>query len=179
MPRSYIWCVQRPGFREWASSQTVAQLIALHYVEAMRENKSTGAVTIDSIPAPCFRPSLQQIIDWMNGKHDPPLRRMEWEFYGGVVVKRKRGRRMLRPATHTWDANTHPQIAYAAWIDAVQHDLGLRELIVRAPDPRSLFIAMKLAGYHYARNYKLRIGIVRYLWGWCHNVQVDTTEVVQ
>lgn len=176
---SYIWLINRPGRNEWATSMVIARLVALHYVETMRENKATGQVSIDAIPAPPHNPSFTQLVDWLNGKHDEVERRMEWEFYGGSVVKRKRGRRMLKPAEVAWNVNSHPSITYAAWIDAVQRDLGLRELIMRAPDPRALFIAMKLAGYTYARNYKLRMSIVRYLYHWCHSVIVDTGKEVE
>jgi len=45
-------------------------------------------------------------------------------------------------------------------------------LIVRAPEPRSLFIAMKLAGYVNAHKYSVTREIARYLWHWGHNVKM-------
>jgi hypothetical protein len=166
-----IYKVSRPGKHEWSPTIAQARLLAAEYVNMMRRSKATGAVTIDGYDCPKAPGGRDKWCAFLNGTHNG-VRRMEWKFRNGQIVWRKWLKQPIQPEFDAWDVTTHPKLSYAAWIDVVYKDGNLRELIVRAPEPRSLFIAMKLAGYVNAHKYSVTREIARYLWHWGHNVKM-------
>lgn len=163
--------MSRPGKHEWTHTLATARLLAAEYVLMMRRNKATGMVTVDMYDCPKYKENRQAWCAWLNGNRHP-IRRMEWKFWNGQVVRRQWVKRRIQPEFDAWDVTLHPKLSYAAWIDLVQKDGNLRELIVRAPEPRSLFIALKLAGYVKVHKFPITREITRYLWHWGHNVQM-------
>jgi hypothetical protein len=166
-----IYKVSRPGKHEWAATIAAARMLAAEYVNMMRRSKGNGLVCIDGYECPKAPSNRQKWCDFLNGSHQG-IRRMEWKFRTGIVVRRTWVKQPIQPEFDTWDVTTHPKLSYAAWIDVAYKDGNFRELIARAPDPRSLFIAMKLAGYVKAHKYAITREITRYLWHWGHNVKM-------
>jgi hypothetical protein len=55
--------------------------------------------------------------------------------------------------------------------------LDIKELVVRAPDPKSLHIAFKLAGITTDQDgVQMNAAIAKYVWDYTHNIMVEGTD---
>lgn len=163
-----IYKVIRPGVSEWCSNLIQARLLLAEYIVAMKEAKATGYVELIGFTTPLRSEPAVEIVRFLNGAYPSKLR-ARITIKQGVVVARSVPD-LYKPHKTLWDITTHPNPAYAAWLDCLQTDPGLRELAVRAPDPRSLGIAMRLCKYTRSHGVALTQKITRYLWRWVHDV---------
>jgi len=164
--------ISRPGVSEWVETRIQARLLMAEYIVAMQEGKSTGVVQMWSAITPRKYQS-KEWIRFLNGAYPLKLRSCVHIRYGAIVKRSLE--RDYAPSRELWDVTTHRKPQFAAWIDVMQKDPGLRELVFRAPDVRSLMVAMKVTGYRRAHNVPITREIQTYLWRWVHLTKDDET----
>jgi len=162
-----IYKVCRPGVSEWCTNRHQARLLLTEYIIAMKELKSTGYVEMYSAVTPTRAQKTTEWVRFLNG-HYPLKLRTSIGIKAGVVTSRNMGEQ-CKPSRRLWDATTHPKPSFAAWIDVMQTDTGFREMVFRAPDPRTLGIAMRVTNYRRAHGVAITPEITRYLWRWVHD----------
>lgn len=163
-----VYKVIRPGVSEWCSNLIQARLLLAEYIVAMKDAKATGYVELLGFNTPRKLQPCAEWVRFLNGSY-PVKVRAKITVKHGVVVSRSIPE-AYKPHKTLWDITTHPNPAIAAWLDCLQTDAGLRELAVRAPDARSLGIAMRVCKYTRSHNVQLTPKITRYLWQWVHDV---------
>ena len=170
--RKYVFRVSTKGRVVWCAYTKQARLQMTMSLQIMRENKSTGLLTLTRMRNP--RWSSNGIIDWLNGHGSKPVLIRAYRFVNGEIVERMYKDTDNVPYPEYYDPVVHPTPAHAAWLHyAMQEDVIL-ELLWRAPDWKSFWIAAKLSNFKVTPdNYKMTQDICKYMWSWAHRLRVD------
>lgn len=140
----------------------------------MRERKANGNVLVYSCRK--MLETVDELVAFLNGKHTMTLIK-GYAHTDGDIVNRLSRNSEFNVRNAWFFPEIHPSPKHASWIYCIDNNMDMKELVVRAPDPKSLHIAFKLAGLTTDQDgVKMNADIAKYVWNYTHNVMVEGYE---
>ena len=140
----------------------------------MRERKANGNVLVYSCKK--MFETVDELVAFLNGKHTMTLIK-GYAHTDGDIVNRLSRNSEFNVRNAWFFPEIHPSPKHASWIYCIDNNMDMKELVVRAPDPKSLHIAFKLAGLTTDQDgVKMNADIAKYVWNYTHNIMVEGYE---
>lgn len=163
-----------PGKVKWFQLRKEAEIETRIMLLTMREHKASGDVVVYRILK--FPITGGDFIKFLNGLGDmTPIR--VYTHIEGKVVSRNRVFSRFNLRNAWFFPEIHPTKNHASWIYFIDNNLDVKELVVRAPDPKALHIAFTLSGITTDEGgVKLTKDISKYVWNYTHNIRLDSSD---
>jgi len=160
-----------PGRTKWFKRRIDSEIEVRLMLLTMREKKATGTVVVYSCRKMPYK--IDELISFLNGNGDLQLIR-GFAFSEGIIVNRLSKKSGFDLKNAWFFPEIHPSQKHASWIYFIDNNMDAKELVVRAPDPRALHIAFKLAGLKTDQDgVEMTADIAKYVWNYAHNIMLE------
>ena len=163
-----------PGKTKWFQLRREAEIETRIMLLTMRDNKASGDVVVYRIQK--FPSTGYEFIKFLNGLNDmKPIR--VYTHMEGKIVSRNKTSSGFNLKNAWFFPEIHPTKSHASWIYFIDNNIAVKELVVRAPDPKSLHIAFTLSGITTDDGgVRLTKDIAKYVWNYTHNMRLDSSD---
>jgi hypothetical protein len=163
-----------PGRTKWFKRKIDAEIELRLMLLTMRDRKANGNVLVYSCRK--MMETASELIAFLNGEHTLKLIK-GYAHTDGVIVNRLNKNSEFNLRNAWFFPEIHPSPRHASWIYCIDNNMDMKELVVRAPDPKALHIAFKLAGITTDQDgVQMTAEIAKYVWNYTHNIMVEGYE---
>jgi hypothetical protein len=163
-----------PGRTKWFKKKIDAEIELRLMLLTMRDKKASGNVLVYT----CKRmfETLDELVAFLNGKHTMKLIK-GYAHSDGTIVNRLNTNDKFSVRNAWFFPEIHPSSKHASWVYFIDNNLDVKELVARAPDPKALHIAFKLAGITTDQDgVQMNAAIAKYVWNYTHNIMVEGSD---
>jgi len=169
-----FFCVRMPGKTKWIMLRKDAEIETRVMLLTMRKTASSGNVVVYRVPR--LPACSADLCKFLNGCGEMILIKC-YTHVEGHIVSRKSKKDSFRLKNAWFYPEIHPSQKHAAWIYFIDMNLDVKELVVRAPDPKALLIAFTMAGITTDDGgVRLTKDIAKYVWNYTHNIRLDSSD---
>ena len=165
-----------PGRTKWVKRKIDAEIELRLMLLTMRDKKANGNVLVYSCSK--MMETVDELISFLNGRNTLKLIK-GYAHTDGVIVNRLSHNHGFSVRNAWFFPEIHPSQKHASWIYCIDTNMDIKELVVRAPDPKSLHIAFKLAGIKTVQDeIEMTADLAKYVWNYTHNIMLEGSDSV-